>query len=251
MGMKLKFENYSQSPPMLTSGQGGISTTMFVPIDDINTVIKNISVLGKLINYNLTRAVAEVVIDILAHAQPRVPYYAGGSLGEKSTGELRKSGIANVEVGHTFVTVGKGNIDGSVSIDLSKITPNKIKLAQKRISANVGYYRENELGEDIALWTHEELLPHENRPKTGAERQTDPYSYARAKGTGPKYLEIPFAERNKLYIRFIKESVSTKRLSKDIQIMMDIRNRKTTKYEVDNVGLSINKISKSGYWGSI
>ena len=50
----------------------------------------------------------------------------------------------------------------------------------KRISLQLSFEREDK-GKDIALWTHEELLPF---PKA-----TKGQWYARKEGTGPKYLE--------------------------------------------------------------
>jgi len=63
----------------------------------------------------------------------------------------------------------------------------------------VQYTRENSRGEDIALWCHEELLPHDQRTNRAKGMK-----YARTPGTGPKYLEIPFIEKRDEYISFIK-----------------------------------------------
>lgn len=211
------------------------SIKTFFDYDDreITGVIRNLSKLRGFVAYKVSRLVALCAVDLLANSQPRVPV---------DTGELRESGRAHVELGgRGFVTVGKGQKDGTIEADLSGITVNRIKGAVW-ISANVQYTRWNEFGEDIALWCHETLLPYDS---SGHPR-------ARTWFTGPKYLELPFREKVNQYKKFIEGNLSDKVLAKDITRISRKRSKRNLgKFAVDQVELMENRMSRFGYEANI
>ena len=106
-----------------------------------------------------------------------------------ATGELRESGTVNIYAGgqsHLTAEVSAAKADGSVVV---KQNMDVISRNYTRLEAEISFYRVDK-GMDIALWTHEQLLPWVPRPKTDSQKGK---FYARTPGewpqaTGPKYL---------------------------------------------------------------
>jgi hypothetical protein len=127
---------------------------------------------------------------ILNEAVSRTPYRSG---------ELRDSGKVIIRTGQKQTE----NIAVDVRADKfgtyelrSWIT--SIKRPAALLTAEISFER-TERGRDVALWAHEELLPHTYRADPGREallEETgrDQIWIATKEGTGPKYLEGPFNE---------------------------------------------------------
>jgi len=107
------------------------------------------------------------------------------------TGKLRSSAAVDLIVG-----VGERVEDNVVSCQADKsggfdirVNVPAIKSAAGRLGCLIYFDREDN-GLDIALWTHETLLPHKNRPsKSQRGKMGQKRWYAKQPGTGPKYLE--------------------------------------------------------------
>ena len=188
---------------------------------DFTDLYKNLDVvIDSLIPSMAAEAVGEVAIDLLKHSVPRTPIYSdwwGKPYSE--SGRLRESGRATVlyREGKERVHVGFGKKDGGIDIDLGRLKNAQGKVrGSKRISSRVSFHRENELGEDIALWTHEELLPYIRRPKPA---NLDEVFVATHPRTGPKYLEEPFNQRRSTYIAFLKRVINDHSVAKAIEKM--------------------------------
>jgi len=225
------------------SGVSNISVNVFE--EDFKQVIKNLNTVGKVISYTMARAVGYIAVDLLAKAQPRVPV---------DTGELRKSGRANILLGWSPTTgyaleIGRGSQSGRslgpIERNLRKITRKRIergKRAITNIDARVSYSREGELNGDpidVALWTHEYLRPHEER----GNRVPGQY-YAKVAGTGPKYLELAWLENLNDYKRILKQAAQNDCLVNLRKITRIIR-----KKDREIVQLHANKIDSLGYYG--
>lgn len=218
---------------------------------DFNQAIENIGVLGDAITYEVASVIAKSLIQLMALAQPRVPYYAGGELGEESTGKLRESGRVMLVLsgaGSYSTIVGYGKIDGTVEANLSKLRPSSFKGSKcKAIGGNITYSRINDEGEDIALWAHESLLAYEER---GSKAPA-----ARTPGTGPKYLEIPWLENKDVIVANIQQSIkdlNTQGIGSKIMrwVKRTIIRKRRDKYGVDVVKLVLSQIGEQGYYGS-
>lgn len=221
--------------PSLLVGGGGVDAE--VAKVDINQVIENLELVEEFISYQVAKALTDSIITILAYAQPRVPYYPGGQLGEKSTGELRKSGTATIALDSRLKVVARGNIDGTVSADSVGITPTAFK--RRKISVILGFIEYSRISErgvlDIALWAHENLNPFEGRPMFGGESKRGVKQYfARSPGTGPKYLELAWLQHKKEVIDYIKMAVdmTPQELSK-----MAKKQKTAGKHTVDKIKL--------------
>lgn len=213
-------------------------------------ILKNILTVQNIISAGAIWSVGTVVADLLAKALPRTPY---------DTGELRESGAARLFVGRSLgsgyaVDLAKGNADGSVSVDLSRLKIKNIQKSAKYISGIITFSRfgvfEGAYGDkenvDVALMTHEELLPFEKRP------QKIPYT-ATKQGTGPKYLELPFLQMKNVYERYILDNLnetSISRIVKGISSKAKGSVAKTGKYTVDEVVLHNDLARIYGYFES-
>ena len=153
----------------------------------------------------MTQFVTEQFINfcvlVLEQAVERAPY---------KTGKLRRSGKVEFTIGrnvrpvaHVELNEGRDYYkDGTFQIVQ---TANYFRTSARRIEAEISFERiwtaedkdeedkrDDPAGRDIALWTHEELLPWVSRPKSAGQRG---YYFARQAGiwpksTGPKYLEL-------------------------------------------------------------
>ena len=186
--------------------------------EEIGGVIRNLEVIKGRISVKAARIVAVIALDLLAKAQPRVPY---------DTKALRESGRARLILnGNSFINVGEGNGDGTITGDLSRISSVRLKNVRS-VTAYVQYTRFNSKGEDIAVWTHEIIHPY------GAEE----HPRAIKPGTGPKYLETPFNENQSNYIKAIQEEFSG--LANDLQSIARKRSTKGSgSFLVNNVELT-------------
>ena len=225
-------------PKELGKKSGGV--TLEVAKIDIDKVIENLKIVGETVTYNAARAVAESLVAILAYAQPRVPYYPGGALGKASTGELRESGEAVLYLGGIQKVVAKGNIDGTITANMTGITKSGLKKKVSWVSGEVFYMRIED-GLDIALWTHEDLLPYDQRDAKGVYEAA-----ARSPGTGPKYLEIAFLQNKKEIINAIKSAVE---LTPDKLMAKSKAEGAVGKYAVSRVDLVMKESSRSYFKG--
>jgi hypothetical protein len=197
----------------------GISGRAGVRARDIKDLNDNLRIFEEYMSASGARLLGNIAIDLLSRTQPKVPW---------DTGQLRESGTAYVVYGgRSARVVGKGNRDGTVTANLSKVR-GRIPKGVKFLSANVTYTRYNESGTDIALWTHEDLLPYEARPSTPA---------ARKPGTGPKYLESTWWENRDKYLGWIQDVFSQDSISRDVQRMLGVKRPAKDKFEVDIVKL--------------
>jgi hypothetical protein len=117
---------------------------------------ENVRTTADAIAYRAVEIVSYMGIDLLAHAQPRVPW---------DTGELRKSGRVHVEANRKSFVVARGSKSGTISVKTNNLSFSSLgrgigKTANARVS--VSYHRVNRKGQDIAIWTHETLNPHDN-----------------------------------------------------------------------------------------
>ena len=209
--------------------------------------IENLGVVSDAVSYTVANIIAASIIQLMSLAQPRVPYYAGGELGPPSTGQLRESGRAVLILSTGALPystiIGRGRVDGTVEADMSKVKPSKFKGSKCRfVRGNITYSRLNSSGLDIAVWTHESLLAHEERKGKGGQPA------ARTPGTGPKYLEIPWLQQKDAIINNIRDSV--KSLPAAVRKGTKIIRRARNKYEVDNIKLVYETIAnEGGYFG--
>ena len=203
-------------------------------IKGLNELIKNFSTLSDLVTLKVARAVAVIGSDLLANAQPRVPY---------DTGELRKSGLTQLNVGRRRFQLSKGNEDGTVTTNLGLVTIRNIGKA-KSISAEVSYYRFNPKTEfDVAIFTHEVIGPQDERGGfPGTPHAIQP-------GTGPKYLEIAYNEKRDHYESLLQNMFSDQQLEHDIALISKTKQKRTGKYGIDVVELIHNRIDRIGYYG--
>jgi len=200
-------------------------------LEGYTDLIKNINTMYDLISFKLAKAFAVVGGDLLANAQPRVPW---------DTGALRKSGTVAIDLDNKRTIVGRGKLDGHILLNLGALRAPKANKA-KTIDMEVSYYRMDG-EEDVALITHETLNPYEKRHEITFA--------ARKPGTGPKYLEIPWLEKRDIYIDFLRNAMSEKELSHDIELISKVKQKgRTGQYTVDLVELIHSKIERTGYRG--
>ena len=215
--------------------------TLDVAKIDVDKILKNLGVLGEAVTYNVARALADALVSIMAYAQPRVPYYAGGPLGKKSTGALRESGEAVLYLDNIQKVIAKGNVDGTISTNYTGIT--KSAFSRKKpswISGEIFYIRIED-GLDIALWTHENLLPYDQRAGKGKYEPA-----ARSPGTGPKYLEVAFLQNKNDILGYMKEAIN---MTPD-KLSAQVKKRGITgKFTVDEVDLVAKETSRSYFKG--
>ena len=203
-----------------------------ININEWSQLQNNFNETFKIMTVTIARTLAGVAVDLLSTALPRTPI---------DTGELRESGTASLSIGRKKFIVGTGTKQGTVNVDLSSITGNALKGA-KTLSANISFKRFSmDKGElvDIALWTHETLLPYVDRPDSPA---------ARTPGTGPKYLEIPFYEKFNTYQYVLTNGVFGS-VQRNISEAAIYTSRKKKPFEVDSIKIVSNRIRKSGYFG--
>ena len=167
------------------------------------------------ISAQMAKTLSVIGADLLAQAQPRVPY---------DTGELRESGRAWIlfhrgkggskkepSGSSYFKDVAKGLADGYVI----RITPSIGEMrgrvrGMSGITLNVGYSRvdHEETGfKNVAIIVHEDIYPF------GSGK----HPAARKEGTGPYYLSTPWVENKAEYINLIHRSFSQPELNKIVR----------------------------------
>lgn len=207
---------------------------------------KNLEVLSQALAFRLYTTIGSIVIDLLADAQPRVPFYAGGPRGMRSTGQLRESGTAFLTVnGGRETKVGDGKRDGSIVAKPSAMTTTQTQGNVKSIIGYVWYHREDK-GKDVAIWTHESLLPEEGYPSSG--NRTPGQFFARTPGTGPKYLELAWQENKQRYMRMLDDSM--RGFPTKLRSIGIITKRAEGNFGIDRVSLKRDRIAKVGYFQS-
>jgi hypothetical protein len=191
----------------------------------------NVDVFGDMTGYVAVEIAAYMGIDLLGRSLPRTPW---------DTGQLRRSGRVHVVAGAKSAVVARGSKSGKVSVKMSKFNPQSFKGLRKTPKASVFVsYQRMDKGKDVAIFTHENLNPHDTRPNPPAARQP---------GTGPKYLAIPFFERKQQWGKnfhfFMNHAIP-----QNLFGMMQTIRAKKGRFEVDLVKLIHNKIQKRGYYG--
>ena len=225
-----------------SSSRGSSSSSSFIKmsaqIEGFKETLKLLNdVLPKLLSYKIANAFSLIGADLLAHAQPRVPY---------ETGQLRESGRAVLRAGTSAgKVVASGNKDGTIVANLGLFKNADLKKARS-FRVDIGYRRTNDKGEDIALWTHEDLLPHDERPSE-AQKRGSGRSWARQTGTGPKYLELAFMERSHIYLNFLQTILSNSALTNDIVQGSKVTKRGAGKYTVNIVDPVLDRVKLIGY----
>jgi hypothetical protein len=206
---------------------GVIGINLEVSEIEIKNLIENLETISEAVTIKVARVLSSILIDLISEAQPRVPYYPGGTLGAASTGELRESGRATISLDNKEIELAAGNVDGSVSVRNTNFS--SFSGRTYFIMGNVSYTRiKGDM--DLAIWTHETLLGYDDRVEGGPPA-------ARSEGTGPKYLENPWFENSKRYSSMIREAVN--------KFPSDVRTA-TTKKIISSKGkkISITKVIK-------
>lgn len=231
--------NFSKSLSISKSAtKANMNLSVKVDKQDLSLLEKNRKVLRSLFAVKVARALQAIGADLLAHAQPRVPY---------DTGELRKSGRVDLIAGSRKWVTARGNVDGTINANVTTYKASEL-VGVKRLKAIISYTRFNERGENIGLWCHEILRPQTERV---SKEKGSGISYAKQEGTGPKYLELPFYERKGKYKAFAENILSPPQLAKDIALITKVMPSKSGKYTVKRVKLVQNQIDRIGYFGSI
>jgi len=194
-------------------------------------MIKVLKDLGTFVTMNTARAIGAVMTDLLANAQPRVPV---------DTGELRRSGRATLNFirgAKKYKDIAWGRADGTIKVDSSVVNRGFLKNVT-RIEGTVHYSRFNEKEQDIAQWAHEDLLPYES----------EEHPRARTEGTGPKYLEIPWLEKENDYLAYLKEELAGVGFESILSQSL-LRTKKTIgEYTINYTKIVFSKIEHSGYY---
>jgi len=184
----------------------------------------------KVIPIIAARALAIIAVDLLSKAQPRVPY---------DIGFLRASGLATLKTGRATRIVGVGKSDGTVDSWVGDINKSQL-VGVRTLRADVSYHRIGDKGEDVALWTHEQLWPFEARPRKPAAKQP---------GTGPKYLEIPWLENVGNYISFLESDLGGEGFENTIVLISRIKQKRMGRYLIkDFVDIVPEQIAFEGYF---
>ncbi len=223
--------------------KGFIKAKFTVNTRDFTNLTRNLDiVLNQLVPALAAQGAAQVAIDLLRNALPRTPIASR----EDGTvlpygGKLRESGRATVvyREGKEIADVGFGQKNGGVVVDLSRLkTAKGVFRGAHTIGSRVTFHRTNAKGEDIALWTHEDLLKYVPRPKPiGLMGKF----VARHPGTGPKYLESVWLEKKSVYETFLKKVLSNQSVAKAV-MQIGGKPPSSEKYKLAPVKLNSNRI---------
>lgn len=199
----------------------------------------NLRVVATITKLRAARTLMAIGADLLANAQPRVPF---------DTGQLRESGKVVMKAGRgSNIVIASGNKDGTINANLAAYKAKDLKNV-KTITVNVSYTRFNSAGEDIATWTHEILRPYSER-KEQVSSSRNKIFYARQPNTGPKYLLLPYLEKKDKYSRLMLDIANNRQLSKDIALVSKIVKSRVGRYTVNRVKLVESQIDRIGYFG--
>jgi len=207
-----------------------------VHVDGFKETLKLLNkILPSLLSYKIANAFSLIGADLLAHSQPRVPY---------DTGKLRTSGIATIRAGVGGArVVASGNADGTVNANLGLFSSSSLGRV-RTFRLDVGYQRTGKDGDDIALWTHEDLFPQDERPET---RVKGGPKYAKKLGTGPKYLEMAFIERSSRYLGFLRSVINSEQLGNEIEHGSKVTKRAKGRHAVNVKDPVLSRIQILGY----
>jgi hypothetical protein len=165
----------------------GFGVKLEMSMSPLSGLLDNLTALGEYLSKKTVMTVQGIAQDILAAAQPTVPV---------DTGLLRESGQAVLYVGGSAgEVVAKGNSDGTTD----NYNYNYTGGAVKSVDADVSYNRFSNDGFDVAVFTHEHLVP-----EPGAK------AHARTAGTGPKYLENAFWRNETEFTNRLKDILNLK-----------------------------------------
>lgn len=217
--------------PALTGNYG--TGVKLLRISGVEECINNlVNELPKILQVQYARAVAAIGIDVLSRSLPRAPV---------DTGKLRESAVAKLRMGRGIQTIGRGQKDGTVKADISGIVRDALSNV-RQINLEVSYYRMSDKtpGFDVAQWTHENISEYGGG-----------HPHARTPNTGPKYLEIPWKERESKYRKLLRDVVNERKLASDIALASKIIQRRVGKYEVNVTKTIAGRIARKGYFGGI
>jgi len=113
MAINLKIRTLSAIKPGWPQVTGNRGITGRLNNSELEQLISNVKSLGDVIVYNALMATADIIIEILARSQPRVPV---------DTGELRRSGLGVLEYKKIY-EIAKGNDNGTISVNTPGISP--------------------------------------------------------------------------------------------------------------------------------
>lgn len=177
--------------------------------------------LGHTLTVFTAKALAHLLADTLALSQPTVPI---------DTGKLRESGRAIIRyVGGsgTYNIVARGKRSGTVEVDLTKITSNKVKNARE-ILGEIDYSRlSDDRRIDVAIFTHEFLNPFGSKVKPRA----------RTPGTGPKYLENAWNKSKKINLPFFIDAIAGVKMENDLSKLLRRKSLRYKNYILDYVDI--------------
>lgn len=237
----------TEGPSYTRSDLWNVNASLVITKTQVGILLKNIAAIQDIISVGAMVSVGAIAVDLLSRAMPRTPY---------ESGKLRESGVARIFLGRGpnsgyALDLGIGSADGTVKGDLSKLKSARLTKNVTYISGFIGYSRMGYFEEpftgtkrlvDVALMTHEELLPYEDRYKR------IPYT-ARKPGTGPKYLELPFLQYKNVYENLLRNNLNETKISEIIRKISKVSSKRG-RYEVNNVVIT-NKLSEMyGYFES-
>lgn len=260
--MKLKTgltKNFNVSGRGPTTGTGtSYGNTISLNIDrhQFEQLKINVNTLSDAVKFVVAQTIVYIMRDLLTAALPRTPV---------DTGQLRESGTAAISFGGGYEITSRGSKSGTVTTNARAVTLERVgRKGVRNLYGSIYFNRPDShgMGLNIALWTHEDLLPYEERSQM--KSRTKKYSlsgsgipeiqkgmqeeqkmyFARTPGTGPKYLELPFIERRGKYRSMLKDAVKRKLPSLIKSISKEVRSGKTSQ-----IKLIRSQIAKYGYWG--
>ena len=232
MGMKFKKPVMKGFPNLNADFGAGIDFSV-LNLQGIEETIHNIVYeLPRIVQVRYARATAAIGVDVLSRSLPRTPL---------DTGELRESSVIKLKLGRSTRIIGRGRADGTVEANFSSLVSDALAHV-RQINLDVSFNRMSKKGDfDVAQWTHEAL----------AEYGSDFSPSARTPNTGPKYLEIPWKERENKYRKILRDVVDNKKLASDIALASRVKQSKVGKYEVNVVETIARRIARKGYYGGV
>jgi len=185
----------------------------------INETMLNLDKLSLAMKYKAAMVLSEIGIDLLSKALPLTPV---------DSGELRRSGEVTLQFFPGDKVVASGSGEGQVVVRDAEVPLSKLRSVNK-MDMLVQFYRTNEFGEDIALWTHEDINYYTSKQSPRA----------RTEGTGPKYLETPWMENKGDYVGMLYELAN---IRDSVKRATRVVRKGKGKTDVDVITLDTNKL---------